>query len=233
MQLSEYLKYKMESERVLATHLDSIADKIKDNTISITSDLYSGIERATWYSSCFIEKYNSDCQQLKSENERLYLAIKQIYKRKDIIIDILMEYIKILLKDTKEREQKLIAKAILGVSIASEITTDRAIKMSIAYMLAKYIASSLNFSISVRRSINKYSFLGLSAIAFHGKAQKAAMSARHLHDVCPELYWSLYSMQVEMLYFLFEERLSPYIPKAQYDEVEIIEIINGIVKNEF
>ncbi|KFF71283.1 hypothetical protein [Pectobacterium brasiliense] len=230
MQLSEYLKYKMESERVLATHLDSMADKIKDNTIKLSDDLYSGIERATWYSSCFIEKYNSDCQQLKSENERMYLAIKQIYKRRDVIFDILVEYIKILLKDTEEREQKLIAKAILGVSIASDMTTDRTIKMSVAYLLAKHIATSLNFSLSIRRSINKYSLIGLSALAFHGKVQKAAMSARHLHDVCPELYWSLYAMQVEMLYFVLEERLSPYVPKSSYDKIDITEAINGMLK---
>lgn len=230
MQLSEYLKYKMESERVLATHLDSMADKIKDNTIKLSDDLYSGIERATWYSSCFIEKYNSDCQQLKSENERMYLAIKQIYKRRDVIFDILVEYIKILLKDTEEREQKLIAKAILGVSIASDMTTDRTIKMSVAYLLAKHIATSLNFSLSIRRSINKYSLIGLSALEFHGKVQKAAMSARHLHNVCPELYWSLYAMQVEMLYFVFEERLSPYVPKSSYDKIDITEAINGMLK---
>ncbi|MDY4367494.1 hypothetical protein SNR26_07150 [Pectobacterium brasiliense] len=230
MQLSEYLKYKMESERVLATHLDSIAHKFKENTVSIASDLYSGIERVTWYSSCFIEKYNDDCQQLKSENGRMYLAIKQIYKRRDVILDILVAYIKTLLKDTEEREQKLIAKAILGVSIASDMTTNRAIKMSVAYLLAKHIASSLNFSLSIRRSINKYSLIGLSALTFHGKVQKAAMSARHLHDVCPELYWSLYAMQVEMLYFVFEERLSPYVPRNPYEKIDITEAINGILK---
>ncbi|MBA0167333.1 hypothetical protein [Pectobacterium sp. CFBP8739] len=230
MQLSEYLKYKMESDRVLATHLDSMTDKIKDNTIKIGDDLYSGIERATWYSSCLIEKYNSDCQQLKSENERMYLAIKQIYKRKDVIIDMLIAYLKILLKDTEEREQELIAKAILGVSAASEFATSRAIKMSVAYLLAKHIATSLNFSLSIRRTINKYSLIGMSALTFHGKVQKAAMSARHLHDVCPELYWSLYAMQVEMLYFVFEERLSPYVPKNPYDKIDITEAINGILK---
>lgn len=174
----------MESDRVLSTHLDSMADKIKDNTLKIGDDLYSDIERATLYSSCFIEKYNSDCQQLKSENERMYLAIKQIYKRKDAIIDMLIEYLKILLKDTDEREQKLIAKAILGVSVASEFATSRAVKMSVAYLLAKHIATSLNFSLSIRRNINKYSLIGLSALTFHGKVQKAAMSARHLHDIC-------------------------------------------------
>ncbi|GKV87438.1 hypothetical protein WCU81_18835 [Pectobacterium atrosepticum] len=177
MQLSEYLKYKMESERVLATHLDSIVHKFKENTASITSDLYSGIERATWYSSCLIEKYNDDCQQLKSENGRMYLAIKQIYKRRDVIIDILVEYIKLLLKDTEEREQKLIAKAILGVSIASDMTTNRAIKMSVAYLLAKHIASSLNFSLSIRRSINKYSLIVIKCSHFSWQGSEG-------RDVC-------------------------------------------------
>lgn len=49
MQASEYLKYKMESDKVLATHLDDITKKLKSNSISLTTDLYSGMERTSWY----------------------------------------------------------------------------------------------------------------------------------------------------------------------------------------
>lgn len=66
--------------------------------------------------------------------------------------------------------------------------------------------------------------------AFYGKVQEAAMSARHLRNVNPQLYWVLYSMQVEMLYFLVEPILPAHITINKNDESEIINFINGIDK---
>ncbi|WP_226374177.1 hypothetical protein [Pectobacterium quasiaquaticum] len=126
MQLSEYLKYKMESDKILATHLDDITKKLKSNSISLTTDLYSGMERTSWYSSCLFEKYNDVCQELQYEDSRMVSAIKEVFKRDDVILDMVKIYIDNLMKDFDENKQKKIAKAVLG--IASEFSTNRAIK---------------------------------------------------------------------------------------------------------
>lgn len=64
---------------------------------------------------------------------------------------------------------------------------------------------------------------------FYGKVQEAAMSARHLRNVNPQLYWVLYSMHVEMLYFLVEPILPAHITINKNDESEIINFINGMI----
>ncbi|AFR01529.1 MULTISPECIES: hypothetical protein [Pectobacterium] len=228
MQASEYLKYKMESDKVLATHLDDITKKLKSNTISLTTDLYNGMERTSWYASCLFEKYNDVCEELKFEDRRMFFAIVEIYKREDVILDMIKIYVDILMKNFDEHKQLMIAKSVLGTT--SEVITNRAIKESISYLLAKSIASSFSFGAIVRKNINKYSLHGITLTAFYGKVQKASMSARHLRDINPPLYWSFYSMKVEMLYFLIEPVLPAYILISQNNETEVINFINGIIK---
>ncbi|MBE5214394.1 hypothetical protein IG611_07335 [Pectobacterium sp. A535-S3-A17] len=228
MQASEYLKYKMESEKVLATHLDDITKKLKSNSISLTTDLYSGMERTSWYSSCLFEKYNDVCQELQYEDSRMVSAIKEVFKRDDVILDMVKIYIDNLMKDFDENKQKKIAKAVLG--IASEFSTNRAIKESISYALAKFISTTLNFQASLRKTINQTSYWAITVTAFYGKVQKAAMSARHLRDINPALYALFYSQNLEMLYFLIEPILSPYNLTNYKNEEEIINLINGVIK---
>ncbi|QIZ49279.1 hypothetical protein [Dickeya fangzhongdai] len=228
MLISEYLKSKMEADRVIASQLENIIKKLKDNTISLTTDLYSGIERTSWYSSCLFERYNDVCEELKFEDRRMFFAIVEVYKREDVILDMVKIYIDILMKSFDEKKQSIIAKSVLGTT--SEMMTNRAIKESISYLLAKSIASSFSFGSLVRKKINTYSLHGMTITAFYGKVQKAAMSARHLRDINPPLYWSLYSIQVEMLYFLIEPVLPAYMSMAQNNEAEVINFINGIIK---
>ncbi|MBA0208308.1 hypothetical protein [Pectobacterium brasiliense] len=228
MQASEYLKYKMESDKVLATHLDDITKKLKSNSISLTTDLYSGMERTSWYSSCLFEKYNDVCQELQYEDSRMVSAIKEVFKRDDVILDMVKIYIDNLMKDFDENKQKKIAKAVLG--IASEFSTNRAIKESISYALAKFISTTLNFQASLRKTINQTSYWAITVTAFYGKVQKAAMSARHLRDINPALYALFYSQSLEMLYFLIEPILSPYNLTNYKNEEEVINLINGVIK---
>lgn len=63
---------------------------------------------------------------------------------------------------------------------------------------------------------------------FYGKVQIAAMSARHLRDVNPAFYWSLYAVKLEMLYFLVEPVLHTYVTIQTKKESEVIKIISEL-----
>ncbi|PWC22942.1 hypothetical protein DDT52_01355 [Brenneria roseae subsp. roseae] len=228
MQTSEYLKYKMEADRVLATQLNDITKKLKNNTISLTTDLSNGIERASWYTSCLIESYNDVCQELQHEDSRMVYSIKEVFKRDDVILDMVKIYIDFLIKDFNESKQIAIAKAILGVT--SEMATNRAIRESISYVLAKSISASLNFKTSLRKRINQTTYVAITVTAFYGKVQEAAMSARHLRDINPTLYGLFYSQNLEMLYFLIEPVMPAYSTINSRSEEEIIKMINGMIK---
>lgn len=106
MLVSDYLKSKMEADKVLATQLDRFSKKLKDNTISLTSDIYNGIERASWYTSCMFEKYNDVYQELKLEDRRMFFSIVQVYRREDVILDIVHAYTKTLIDNLDEQKKQ-------------------------------------------------------------------------------------------------------------------------------
>ncbi|WP_338512633.1 hypothetical protein VRB34_01265 [Erwinia aphidicola] len=55
MSLSSSLRSKMRNERDAAIALDKAVSGVKDNINSTASDVYSGVERLSWYSSCFLK----------------------------------------------------------------------------------------------------------------------------------------------------------------------------------
>lgn len=174
------------------------------------------------------EKYNDVCQELQHEDSRMVSAIKEIFKRDDVILDLVNIYIGDLINNFDKNKQKSISKAILGLT--SEFSTNRAIKESISYTLAKTISTTLNFETSLRQTINQTSYLSITTATFYGKVHKAAISARHLRDINPTLYTLFYSQRLEMLYFLIEPVLPPYFFTNTINTEEVIELISGIIR---
>ncbi|BET62804.1 Uncharacterised protein [Yersinia pseudotuberculosis] len=58
-----YLKEKLNAGRVLSLDC-GIKGTIKSAKGTIES-VYSGAERTSWHTSCFFEKYASECQEIK------------------------------------------------------------------------------------------------------------------------------------------------------------------------
>ncbi|WP_407195205.1 hypothetical protein [Citrobacter farmeri] len=69
MQASDYLKMKFQSDRQLAIYGQQGVTSTWKALKGIGSDLYSGIERASWYSSCLLPKYQDVCHELLSEEK--------------------------------------------------------------------------------------------------------------------------------------------------------------------
>ena len=89
MSISSILKFRMENDRKAAIALNRAVNGVEQNNRSVLGDVHSGLERASWYSSCFFDSYADICAQLKTEDKRFLKNIFEIYKRKDIIADII------------------------------------------------------------------------------------------------------------------------------------------------
>ena len=70
MHAADLLRLKFQSHRQLAINADKGFTTTLQAAGGVASDIYSGIERASWYASCLIPRYNDFCQQLKSEEIR-------------------------------------------------------------------------------------------------------------------------------------------------------------------
>ncbi len=203
--LSSIIKFRTENERAAAIALDRAVAGVRDNMIDTMKDVKAGIERASWYSSCFFDKYDDVCSQLQNEDERFIKSIFEIYKRRDIIADMLCMYLDIEIQKTNgfniQSVDEKLTKMLVGYS-GGKLT-----KTAMANSLSILIVNSFNFQNEILLRVNKYSLAIVTAASFYGKVQVAAMAARKLQVLSPQLYQLLYMNNMEMLYFLISDKV--------------------------
>ena len=205
MQASDYLRMKFQNDRRLALTTQNAVGGVLQSARGVASDIYSGMERASWYSSCFIPQYNDVCQELKTEEIRALYSIESIYRYRDVIAYMLYLYFKMISDDVDEGNPEGSARQLIR-------------KMSA-------IASHMNIAGGTRYAFASAASLTLSQSGFMSKIiverlstklpQKCALAARHLKAVDSDYYWILYQAKLEMLYYFVEPAISKMISRAK------------------
>ena len=227
MNASAYLKRRLLAERKIALSLEKGIQESVVSAGKTLDDIYSGIERISWYSSCFIDRHQDICRQLKAEDIRMIKAVMMLYKHKDVIAEILFHYFNYLLKDDDPvRVRRL---TVNTSRFTAEMLAGRTAKSAMAYSLAKGFSESALIIASVRKALNTIAFQGFSIMQFYGKIQKAVMAARRLKILEPQFYNILYLAELDMFYIYLEPFLSQLITEIkslpQPDVEKILEII--------
>ena len=89
-----YLQLKMQSNKQLAIALTHSLNQIHADQLSTIDMFKMGAQRLSNYGSCFVpnEYYRSSCRDTWREDKRLVLALGEIYKRKDVALDMVEIY---------------------------------------------------------------------------------------------------------------------------------------------
>lgn len=229
MRPSEYLKLKLSSDYELAKSLDKGIKGTAIGARKTIDDIYHGAERASWYTSCFFDRYSDICEQLKAEDIRMLMAIKVLFQRKDVIFSMFEAYIKYILKKGRPTRAQNIVRTSTG--IYTEYLVGRTTKEAISYGIAKTLSESLKITHNARVFLDSKGYWALTALQYYGKNQKAAMAARRLYFLDPAYYHILYRMNVEMLYIFIEPIMAKVIKKVNktpsLSENEIIKILRS------
>nr|WP_238834526.1 hypothetical protein [Erwinia amylovora] len=218
----------MENDRKAAIALNHAVNGVAQNNRSVLGDVHSGLERASWYGSCFFDSYADVCAQLKNEDKRFLKNIFEIYKRKDIIADIIRMYL--------EEELKSISNNKIGslnAALAKSLSNyygGMSTKVSMANALSIIVVNSFNFKSEVMAQINKYALLVVTLASLYGKIQAAAMAARNLRILSSTLYTTLYHNNMEMLYFLVSDKINKALIKSMglRGEERIVSIMKSL-----
>ncbi|WP_312584426.1 hypothetical protein [Atlantibacter sp.] len=105
MQVSDYLRMKLQSDRQLSLYTEHGFTSFAQATRSTLSDIYAGVERVSWYSSCLIPRYGDVCSELMTEDKRLFLSLESVFRYRDVILFMLVLYFKMLEED-RQNENK-------------------------------------------------------------------------------------------------------------------------------
>ncbi|MFP9227557.1 hypothetical protein [Pectobacterium cacticida] len=226
-----YLKQKMQADRIIALKIENALVEINQDIKETADTLYSGIERASWYGSCLSDDYKDVCRQLRSEDYRMLIAVRQVYLRDDVVLDMVEIFFKKKLMKISEEKQGNILKEI-SKKIAEHASVKFS-KLSLDYVIAKIARTSGSFNDSHTKIINKGSLAVVQVGSFYGKMQKAAMAVRRLKNIAPEYYWELYNERIELLYFLIEPEMSKIIymtNSGYYNEEDVIYLVNQVLR---
>lgn len=231
MNVSLYLKEKLDADKTLSLSLERGMKTAINSAKGTLKSVYSGTERASWYTSCFFEKYESECQEIKAEDTRVIKAILEIYKRSDVIFDMIRLYVEYVLENHTPRENAR-SSAYHSAKLGANVAVSMATKRAMAYSIAKTVSESFSVSNIVRAEINKRGLFLINAVDLYGKVQKSAMAVRKLQIIDPGYYYLLQVNNIEMLYVYIEPVISKAMGKIRSNSnltfEELVNILNGM-----
>jgi len=199
------VQFKLQTDRSAAVALDRAVNGVRQGSGGTLEDVRSGVERASWYSSCLFDKYKDVCTELSTEDQRFIKCIYEVYKRKNIIADMMKMYLEEELKYVSDSQIKS-----LDAKLTKNLANYRSgllTKMAIANALSVITVNSFSFKNEIMTQLNRYSFALVTAASLYGKVQMAALAARKLKSVSPHLYNVLYKNNMEMLYFIVSGKI--------------------------
>jgi hypothetical protein len=197
----------MEADKELAIRLEHALKGVKDEVLEKGQQLSDAFTRATWYTSCLTENYQDVCSKLSNEDVRFAKGLVELVKRKDIIFFLIRLYVETYLKSASEDKIKNIARELskMGSHAANGVLSSRALTFAVAQAIAHSFSLTSHFARNKIRSGAQYALWGLTVYSF---ATEAAKKAEELHKYQPAYYYALYSLNLEMMYFLVEPVLS-------------------------
>lgn len=235
MQASDYLRMRLQSDRQLSIYTQHGFNSFSQATKNTVSDIYSGIERASWYTSCLIPRYSDVCSELITEEKRMSLSIASVFKHHDVILHMFVLYFEMLEKDSKDGNKngsvQELVKGIAGHSAKTAV--GRSTRHAIAYALSKSLSGSEIVSKVVAERIASKSHYVVFALQVFGMDQKAVLASRKLKILEPEYFSILYAAQLEMLYYFIEPVLEKIIKKVQMKAYETLDELYEGVRRDF
>ncbi|CAI1096001.1 Uncharacterised protein [Serratia entomophila] len=148
----------------------------------------------------------------QSETERFFRVIKLGYG----IENPLRELIGIIINDCYKRmdqqtQNKISQKLNHAEGFTSgRILTQGMVTMLITQSILKKVAGSFLF----RRIVQVGTFFSLNTIMLQGLIEQAAVASRNLREKYPATYHKLTPRNLDILYFLAEEYLAPFVAYA-------------------
>ena len=217
MKASDYLKMKLQSDRQLAVYGQQGVISTWKAMKGIGSDIYSGVERVSWYSSCLIPRYHDVCGQLYSEEKRMMYSIRSIYRYRDVIVHIFYLYFQMVIDDTENGNSKGIVRSVdsTATRVVARMPEGRAVQLGLAVTLAE----ALSMSDLVSRAVVERLAARVPGVVWmfqiFGTDQKCALAARRLKTLDPKYFAILYNAELEMLYYFLEPVLSEVIKNVK------------------
>ncbi|WP_337023413.1 MULTISPECIES: hypothetical protein [unclassified Pantoea] len=155
-----YLQLKMQSNKQLAIALTHSLNQFHADQLSTIDMFKMGAQRFSNYGSCFVpnEYYRSSCRDTWIEDKRLVLALGEIYKRKDVTLDMVEIYFrKTFTKLGVQKSKNLVSHIQKMLGIAAEHASTKSSKLALSLTIANLVLGSADFKKKHINLVNSFS----------------------------------------------------------------------------
>jgi len=235
MQAADILRMKLQSDRLLALYAQQGVTSTWKAMKGISSDIYSGVERVSWYSSCLIPTYHDVCRQLYSEEKRMLCSIRSLYRYRDVISHMFYLYFQKIVEDSDNGNKHDMARSVES-TIAGSIAimpAGKATRLSLAVALSEALSMSEVVSRSVVERLAARVPNVVWLFQVFGTDQKCALAARRLKYMDEKYYVILYKAELEMLYYFIEPVLSEIIKDVQMERYRKFEEVYEAIMSKY
>ncbi|RLM02044.1 hypothetical protein BIY27_26110 [Gibbsiella quercinecans] len=209
-----YLKMKMQSDRRLALTITKALQEVHSNLVSTINDVKAGSSRLVNYGSCLSSDnyYRQTCRETWQEDTRLVMSLSEIYKRNDVVLDMVQIYFqKILTRVDQKTANDINEHVVKIIGVAAAHASGKFSKLALASTIAKIITNSHAFKESHIKIVNNFSSWFVTGTSLYANAKIASDASRKLIFQDSDYYHALYRENIEMLYFLIEPQMSKII----------------------
>ena len=191
----------------------AIAEGIVSGVISIPVDLFYGVRRTAEDVGLMGRDVRLENQ---AERERLVNLIGEVFRNRNILIrpvEIILDHFFDVLPD--DALQRLVS-AAPGIASAVAPTVARSVARSQAKkQLSKLIATKIverAITRAVAQRVAKFGVgLVVSGVLLQGTLERASNASQRLRQDHPVIYRQIRSENLDMIYFLVEDFMTPYL----------------------
>lgn len=213
-----YLKLKTQSDPRLAIALTKAVKEVYASHMETVENFKLGSQRINNYGSCLMpnEYYRSTCHEQWGEDKHLYLSVLEIYKRNDVVLDMVELYFQKTFKRLgDEKSNTLVSYIKQKIGEKAYESAERSSKVALALTIAKLIVTSGKFQESYIQKVNEMSSWIVKVATIYSKVQVAALAANKLKFQDAAYYQILFRGKIEMLYFIIEPQMSKIIYEVE------------------
>lgn len=219
----------------LALVLDKGIESTRELGASYVETMGLGFDRTVRNFSYFFDGYEDVYENLKYEDDRFFLMVKETIKGKNPIMEIVLRYVKHLLANLNDDEMKNLNTLLKGVFFgAGLLTTTGAVRVYIATAVSELIYNTVLKNAIVRKLIRTGGNLSMALMGGYGLIEMASQAKERLRYSNPILYYNLLLSNLEMGYFLVETNISPWLYMISTEKKSVNEVhraINGLIYN--
>lgn len=213
-----YLKLKMQADKRMAIAVTKALREIHASHMETVEQVKLGGQRLINYGACLIpdDYYHSTCYEQWQEDKRFFLCFSEMYKRNDVVLDMVELYFrKTLNRLGEEKSFNLISFIKEKIGDKAHDAAVKSSKIAMSLTISKLIIDSAGFQESHIKMVNNMSMWFVKGAAMYSKIQIAALAANKLKFQDAAYYQSLYREKLEMLYFLIEPQMSKVIYQVE------------------